>query len=137
MTPTFGQGPGLFGTPKAGENKPAFGSFSFNNAAPAVTPTEKPSETKTETKPSPFGGFSFSSSPAPVVTPTEKPATEEKKTESKSSPFAGFSFSSGFGGTTKRDEVEKKADSGMLFSLLAQQTPSTGFNIAPNKVRFL
>lgn len=136
VTPTSSVLPGsIFGTPKSAvETKPIFGSFSFSTPVPAAVTPEKPlEEKKQEVKPSPFAGFSFNSNPTPALAP--KAPSDEKKSEDKPSPFAGFSFG-GFGGVANKDAGEKKAEPGMLFSLLAQQQSSTGFTIAPNKVCF-
>lgn len=141
VTPTSSVFPSsVFGTPKStGETKPVFGGFSFGNSvAPVGTAEKTQEEKKPEVKPSPFAGFSFSSN---LTTPTAaaaavpgKAPVDQKKPEEKSSPFAGFVFGGGIGGTSTKETVEKKSEPGMLFSLLAQQQPSAGFTIAPNKV---
>lgn len=128
----------VFGTPKsAGETKPVFGGFSFTSNMATTGTAEKPQEEKKpEVKPSPFAGFSFSSNLTPAAAVPGKALADEKKSEEKPSPFSGFVFGGGLGGSLTKETGEKKSEPGMLFSLLAQQQPSTGFTIAPNKVNF-
>lgn len=125
----------VLGTPKsAGETKPVFGGFSFTSNMATTGTAEKPQEEKKpEVKPSPFAGFSFSSNLTPAAAVPGKALADEKKSEEKPSPFSGFVFGGGLGGSLTKETGEKKSEPGMLFSLLAQQQPSTGFTIAPNK----
>ena len=67
--------------------------------------------------------------PSPPFKLTPKTAPQRK-----SETTAKVSAVGGSGGGQNKEDGEKKGDSGMLFSLLAQKTPSAGFNIAPNKV---
>jgi hypothetical protein len=71
-----------------------------------------------------FSGFAFGSLGKATETP-EKSRVEVSATEVKPSPFSGFSF---------QGSAEKKQETGMLFSLLAQQNASPGFTISPNTV---
>ena len=67
--------------------------------------------------------------PSPPFKLTPKTAPQRK-----SETTAKVSAVGGSGGGQNKEDGEKKGDSGMLFSLLTQKTPSAGFNIAPNKV---
>ena len=95
-------------TPIISETESSGFQFKLNTSAPETTPTTS------ETKPSPFAGFSFKIN----NTNTSVPVSTKS-----SSPFSGFSFSTSSNSTVSSDN-DKSAQNFPIMSSLLKQTPA-------------